>query len=369
MEIKGNKTGSHLDVTAVVPTRGRYFTTLPLTLLSIAAQTRKPSRLIIYDDGERLDLRANQTYYQIFRTLDAYGIRWEVKFGDGVGQAALHNASISDADTEFIWRVDDDCVADPNALSNLYGALSESFGAVGGQVILPDSVRPKPSFLNGSLDDALMGQNVQWYSHGSSMNVQHLYGSFLYRKAAAGHGYRMDLSRACHREETIFTHEMWLAGWMLKFEPSAVTWHYHNNEGGIRDAGQDMFAHDDALFQNLLRNEWESQARAPYIVVLDNGIGDHYAFKHVLGDLLKQQAGRRVVLACCYSDVFHDVQGVELASIHDAATVLGEDGMKRSNAYVYMADNRWDESMGNTVEAFRSMHGMSKKGMQQWTGR
>ena len=82
-----------VDVTVVIPTRGRYHTTLPLTIMSIAAQSVKPSRILIYDDGEKADLRSDDTYRYIFNTLDAYGIRWAVNFGDGGGQAATIRSS------------------------------------------------------------------------------------------------------------------------------------------------------------------------------------------------------------------------------------------------------------------------------------
>ena len=359
INLHGRPISARLSVTAVIPTKDRYFTTLPLVLLSVAMQTHKPQKLIIYDDGQKIDLRNNETYRYIFQTLDANGIQWEVKFGDGRGQAHLHNRSIADSETEFIWRIDDDCVVEPYTLYRLYETITSDnkIGAVGGCVVMPGEFGTKPSILNGSLGDMWLGQNVQWYMYDKLMDVEHLYSSFIYRKSASTHGYRLDLSNAGHREETIFSHQMFRNGWRLVFNPLALTWHYRNKEGGIRTSQNEEFAHDEAVFQSIVQNDWKIENREPFIVVLDNGIGDHYAFRHVLDDLKKKHAGERIVIACCYADIF-DGCDVEICSIHDAKIVLGDAGMNLRNVYIYMVDRGWKPEDGNVVDAYKSMYNL-----------
>lgn len=351
----------HADVTVVIPTRDRYFSTLPLVLTAVAMQTLRPKRIIIYDDGEKFDLRNSQTYSYIFNLLQKNGIKWEVSFGDGRGQAHLHNKSITDSHTEFIWRIDDDCVPEPHVLETLHAVMSadDSIGAAGGIVAQPDQFRLKPSPLNGTLDDIFMGHNVQWYASAAPMIVQHLYSSFLYRKAASAHGYRLDLSRAGHREETMFTHQMHRNGWKLIFIPSAVTWHFRNKDGGIRTVEREGFEHDEAVFQHVLRNEWNVQPTQPAYAVLDNGIGDHYAFKHVLDAFIEKNAGHRVIVACCYPDAFNDyAEKIEMCSIADAQELLGPGPMRAMNVYVFMADRHWQARGLNIVDAYKEMYGL-----------
>lgn len=352
-----------IEVTAVIPTRGRYHSTLPLALMSVTLQIRKPKRIIIYDDGEKLDLRGNPTYMHLFKNIERYGIQWDVKFGEGLGPAVLHDRSIADSDTEFIWRLDDDCVAEPDVLFKLWNAIlcDKKTGAVGGIVSGTDALQQCPSFLNGTLDDVLLGQNVQWYTRSDSMQVQHLYSSFLYRKAAAAHGYNKSLSKAGHREETLFTHQMYLNGWNLLFDPSAVSWHYTNPEGGQRVASPADYAHNENVFMKTMREEWKSDAREPLVIPLEGGIGDHYAFKHVLPDIIKANvpAGRRIILACCYPEVFADFTSVEICSIRDAVTVFGEGVIKSQNIYAYMSMRNWDgERDGNIVAAYKKQYGV-----------
>ena len=345
-----------LDVTAIVPTKDRYFTTLLATLQSIAMQTHKPKKIILYDDGEKIDLRQYNAFSYMFKTLDRYGIKWEVKFGDGRGQAILHDRSIADSDTEFIWRIDDDCIAEPDVLFKLHRALElmgPTGGAVGGIVAEPDRLLPCPSFLNGTMDDVYLGQNIQWYASANDRFVEHLYSSFLYRKSAAVHGYRNDLSPASHREETIFTHQMHRNGWKLRFVPSAITWHYRNPDGGIRKSPGQHFANDERVFMNIMQNEWKIPGLKPIFVVLDNGIGDHYAFKHALDEMKVKYHDRRIIIACCYPGVFELYGGIEITSIHDASLAFD---IEQYNIYAFMDTHNWEDAKLNLVDAFKILY-------------
>ena len=61
-----------------VATRGRYYTTLPLTLQAIINQTLKVDKLVIFDDNdEPKDMRNELTYAHFFQMLDIKGIKWE----------------------------------------------------------------------------------------------------------------------------------------------------------------------------------------------------------------------------------------------------------------------------------------------------
>lgn len=60
-----------------VATRGRYFTTLPLTLQAIISQTKKVDKLVIFDDNdEPQDMRKELVYNYFFQMLDIKGIPW-----------------------------------------------------------------------------------------------------------------------------------------------------------------------------------------------------------------------------------------------------------------------------------------------------
>jgi GT2 family glycosyltransferase/intein/homing endonuclease/2-polyprenyl-3-methyl-5-hydroxy-6-metoxy-1,4-benzoquinol methylase len=89
-------------VLAFIPTKNRY-DSLAMTLQSIAMQTYKPDKVLIYDDGEQKDLREIPIYKYIFNVFDEKGIKWEVAFGQKRGQHFGHQlANISDFD--LVWR-------------------------------------------------------------------------------------------------------------------------------------------------------------------------------------------------------------------------------------------------------------------------
>ena len=50
-----------------IATKGRYFTTLPIVIESIINQTKKPDKLVIFDDNdEPQDLRNHFLYQHFF---------------------------------------------------------------------------------------------------------------------------------------------------------------------------------------------------------------------------------------------------------------------------------------------------------------
>jgi len=336
-------------VTAVIPTKGRYHTTLPLAIMSVINQTAHVDRLIIIDDGEKLDLRENVLYTYFFKLLDDKGIKWEVVFGNGKGIAHSHQLSINMCETEWIWRLDDDCSAEPNVLELLLESVDSKTGAVGGLVMNP--VMPKTNDCASSkIKDIFLGLNEQWFipNDKSIKQVDHLYSSFIYRKSAASHGYCLDLSEVGHREETIFTHEMKRNGWDIKINPNAVTHHFMNPEGGIRSySNGSLWQHDENLFLEKLKF-WNIDADKHKLIVLDNGLGDHFAFKSILNEILEKHS--KIIIACCYPDVFKDYPDIPLISI---ASVSHAD-REKYNLYKFLIDNQKETI--NLVDAYRRLY-------------
>jgi hypothetical protein len=178
--------------------------------------------------------------------------------------------------------------------------------------------------------------------------VDHLYSTFLFRISASPNGYNMTLSKVGHREETIFTYEMKLNGYDVLLTPKCVTWHMCNPQGGIRDnTKEEMWKGDEAVFALKLR-EWKTSPTRPTVIVLNNGIGDHYAFKSVLPEIRKKHAN--LTIAATYPDVFHDVD-VPLISIADAIRMFGD--LSRWDVYGFMTSHSWNRSI---AEAFRKMY-------------
>jgi GT2 family glycosyltransferase len=336
-----------MKVTAIISTKDRYNTTLPLCITAIANQTYKPRELIIYDDGEQKDLRDIPIYLNLLHLLDKKGIGWHIVFGERRGQVKNHQRSIRDAQGEWIWRVDDDTIPEADTLKQLVDNIAPTVGAIGGLVMDPKMDANLAHLASNKIEDIYLGLNKQWFKHdGNPYEVDHLYCSFLYRKEAAAHGYCMELSPVGHREETIFTYEMKRNGWKIILDPDIITWHLRAPDGGIRDGHNFMFEHDEAIFQRKL-NEWKIIPTNRPFVVLDNGIGDHFIFKRVL-PLFKIKP----IIACCFNEVFEDMD-VSLISIADAKSLMNIEPL---NIYRWMIEHNWNKSV---EEAYKAQHGLN----------
>ena len=98
-------------VLCCVPTRGRYFTTLPLVLNAIIQQSKPVDKLVIFDDNdEPQDMRKEPIYQFFFSMLNDKQIEWEWIFAEKKGQHHIHQAANEKAvreGFEFVWRCED----------------------------------------------------------------------------------------------------------------------------------------------------------------------------------------------------------------------------------------------------------------------
>jgi GT2 family glycosyltransferase len=142
-----------MKVLCSISTKGRYDTTLPLALQSVISQTVKPDKLVIFDDNEQpQDLRQIQHYKYIFTIMDEVGIEWEYLFAEKKGQHYNHQRA-NTMGYDWVWRLDDDTIAEPNTLKNLLLFAKEDVGAVGGSVLTPPFFKGLKS--TGKIEDKI----------------------------------------------------------------------------------------------------------------------------------------------------------------------------------------------------------------------
>ena len=314
-----------------VATRGRYFTTLPLVLNAIINQTRLPDKLVIFDDNdEPQDMRKEFMYNYFFHMLQLKGVKWEWLFAQKKGQHHIHQQA-NRAGYDWVWRVDDDAVPECNVLENLAKHIADDVGAIGGAVLTPPNLFDT-SKSTGKIEDIDKEPNIQWNFINTLKEVEHLHCTFLYR--AGVHDYNLGLSRVAHREETLFTWGLFNRGYKILAVPNAVTWHMKNPQGGIRsESRQEMFMHDEQIFRNILAHKDKT------IVVLNNGLGDHIVFKHVLPDV------KNAEVFGCYPEI------LPCRSIAEAQHLFGD--LEPYNVYAKMAQWKWT---GTLEDAYRKLY-------------
>jgi len=314
-------------------TRGRYDTTLPMAIQSVISQTRKPDHFVIFDDNENPeDLRNRQHYNYLFSMMNEMKISWEFIFAQKKGQHYNHQmANIMGYD--WVWRLDDDTIPEPNVLENLCKHISPDVGGIAGSVLTPPFAKVTGS--TGKIED-INEQSLQWDYINQVKEVDHLHCSFLYR--AGTYDYNLGLSRVAHREETLFTYGLKKMGYKMLLVPDTVTWHLKNNQGGIRlDNNKELYDHDDFIFGNYIENKDKT------IVVLNSGMGDHIVFKKVLKDI------KNPLVFTCYPQI------VPGGSIEEANWRFGD--LEQFNIYRKMDQWKWKDSIEN---AYRKLYGVEK---------
>src|SRR6266404_2915619 len=118
-----------MNITCGITTKNRPGP-LALCLLSVALQTKPPSHIIVVDDSDNPeDQRQIPAYQHIFTLLNWKHITFQWIYGRRKGQHFSHALIQEKAETEWIWRIDDDEVAEPDVLEKL--ACWTSHGQVG----------------------------------------------------------------------------------------------------------------------------------------------------------------------------------------------------------------------------------------------
>ena len=316
------------NILCSISTKGRYDTTLPMTLAALINQTMMPDKVIIFDDNENpRDVRTEQHYMYVFQILSERGVDWEWMYAEKRGQHFNHDKA-NNMGYKWVWRLDDDTVPEGNVLETLYSYATNDVGAVGGAILTP----PVPVTIDATSKISDIDEpNIQWARINEVREVDHLHCSFLYRARAAD--YYLGLSTIAHREETLFTYDLKSRGYKNIVVPNATTWHLKNKTGGIRTGAREMFEHDEYIFRSRLA----LGECTP--VVLDCGMGDHLVFKHVLPEV------RNPVLFTCYPEVLPG------RSISEAYQIFGN--LDQFNIYGKMDKWNWT---GSLEDAFRRLY-------------
>ncbi|NDG19972.1 MAG: hypothetical protein EB117_17150, partial [Betaproteobacteria bacterium] len=281
-------------------------------------------------NDENQDLRSDPIYKNLYWMMDAKKIAWEWLWAGKKGQH--HNHQMANCmGFDWVWRVDDDAIPEPNVLEVLLAHTGPKVGGVGGSVLMPPNYFEEAN-PTGKIEAIDHEPNSQWQRVNKIKRVDHLHCSFLYR--AGVYDYNLGLSRVAHREETLFSFGLKQKGYELLVVPDAVTWHLKAPSGGIRmEDKQEMFAHDEQIFRNMLAHKDHT------IVVLNNGMGDHIVFTHVLPEI------KNPLVFGCYPEI------IPCRSIAEAKDLFGD--IEMYNIYAKMDRWKWKTSLEG---AYRKMY-------------
>lgn len=359
-------------ITIDICTKGRYFSTLPLTIQSILNQTILPSEIFIYDDNnenEKIDLRSIPIYRYLFKLMEIKNIEWCVVYGKANGQVSGHQFIKEHAKNDWIFRVDDDEVLESNVLENLCGytedmstlqieQLHKDIFIIAPLVLIPSE---KPKKLNQCKNEVVnriedyQKSNFQWdynvYNSGFFRYAEHVYSCFLYNRNKCLDFY-VNLSKVGHGEETIFSYRNYKHKRNPVIDVNSIVWHYRNPEGGIRNNDKELFESDAIKTKKVIDDlkDWNGER----IIIISGGIGDHFAFRNSIDiEVLKKKYGE-IWLALAHPDTFYDVD-IKKISIEKAMNILSERVVDKYNVYRYMIKNNFDSNGKSIIDAYREI--------------
>lgn len=340
-------------VTVEISTLNRYLTTLPMTIASVATQTRKPDKVVLYDDGEQNELREVAPYTELFHLLEDVGIPFETFKTPRKGLAANHQHALETCESDFLLRVDDDHILEPDCIEKLLRVMEdETVGAVAPLVLQPGHVSPLPAGIEGKVEDIFNGVNLQWFTDGNEpRDTEHLYSCYMYRvslgREAGGYP---TLSPVSFREDSWFSMKLKRAGGRLVVDPTIKVWHLQQSTGGVRAFSDgSLWDNDDKLFREWLAS-CGVEDNSPKMICLDVGIGDHWAFKSILPKLKEIHKERGMIVAISHVGILED-EGIPLISIGEAQQRLGA-RFPDSNIYSWMGRRSWNRPMAEAMLEF-----------------
>jgi GT2 family glycosyltransferase len=301
-----------VNITVVISTCNRYDSLL-LCLNSLIYQTYIPSEILIYDDTPEEDwedCRDDILFQHFFNVCQRLTIKWHVHRGSEKGQVANHIRSLEDASHYWIFRVDDDCYVESDVIKRLVETSNDDSHNAGlvAPVVLHPNIQFHEKATSPSIKDVKCHYACQFAGFDGIKKVEHCYSTFMFNKDYAKDCYPTNLSRVGHREETIFSYNIFKKGYELLVLGDVYVWHYKNNSGGIRSyRNAELWKSDERIFDEYLE-KWEVTLNDHRIMYIRGGIGDNYMARHTLDKAMKKYPKSKFIVATVYEDVYKDIE-------------------------------------------------------------
>jgi len=229
-----------MDITVIISTRGRYHTTLPLCLMSILNQSYSPIEVILVDDNDVKEFYNIPINKEILKLFKLKNIDFSYFHGESKGQVYAQKIGIDNSKTDWIFRTDDDNILESNVLEILSGNINEKVGALSGIIISNIYNKLRKIEIHGDIynkiEDIYSSFNIQMCGNQDNKikKVEHLYSNYLFKKDIIKSDITLDFSPAGHREDTVFTHEIYRKGYDLVVNPKCIIYHLNEQKGGNR---------------------------------------------------------------------------------------------------------------------------------------
>lgn len=248
------------EITVLVTTCDRYQTLLPLCLLSIVNQTYKPNRIVLVDDNLNKEFYDHEILRNVLTVMKYRNIEFQYLYGESKGCSYALQRGLDVIDSGWILKVDDDNILEPNVIELYVQNISEEIGAMGGLILDNKSFLRKQEFqsIYNQIGDLYSKINIQMVATQTPdiKEVEHIYSNYFFRKDVAP-DQCLKLTPSCHREDTIFTHEIFRKGYRLIVIPQSKTYHMNYDDTvGDNKHGKANMNNNEFVFIEKLK-EWD----------------------------------------------------------------------------------------------------------------
>jgi len=247
------------NITVLLTTCDRYDTTLPLCLLSIINQTRKPNRIIIVDDSTHNKFYESYQIKQLLIIAKYKNLTIDYYHGERKGAVPALQKGFEKIKDGWILKVDDDNILEPNILEIYESHISDEIGAMGGIVLMDEKVytrNDKTSLASSKIEDLYTHFNIQMVYNQSDepKEVDHLYSNYFFRKEAVD-CFPLEIQPSSYREETLLTHSIKRKNYKLFVYPKSITYHLKTPNGNKKWGNIHDAKNERTLISKL--KEWD----------------------------------------------------------------------------------------------------------------
>jgi glycosyltransferase involved in cell wall biosynthesis len=255
------------NITVLLATCDRYETTLPLCLMSILNQSHLPQRVVLVDDSKVKKFYDFQTLRNILTLFKLKNIKFDYYHGSSKGATHALQIGLEHIDDGWVFKTDDDNVIEYNTLEIFFNNINDSVGAMSGIIIdhniheiflkSPDKIPLEENGYYNKIENIYSEFNIQMVHNQSEeiKKVEHIYSNYFFKRDLADN-YPLELTPSSHREETIFTYNIFRKGFDLLIIPQVKIYHlYYDHNSGNRQWGKTHTRKNELFFIKKLE-EW-----------------------------------------------------------------------------------------------------------------
>lgn len=239
-----------MRITIQVATRDRH-SELGLLIQSLRTQTVQNWDLIILDDASGMRVADSGFLMALINRVKLENHRVKLlrnEFSNGVCAARNKLIEEDTYDNEFVCRLDDDVVLEPDYLERLVKVINKGFDMASGVTPLiayPEVIRDN-KFIDKTINRHILTSSGELeetkdecgycYMNEDVYNTHEFRSNALYRKEITDKGvrYPKTLTHTGFREERWFSYQAQMLGYNIGVDVQAIVYHFQTPSGGTK---------------------------------------------------------------------------------------------------------------------------------------